>query len=84
MFGKIPYLDVTPPFTAAQFTLSAQMMKYWSRFAATGNPNGGGAAYWPSFGPAHQQVEELTSTGIASETSFGASHQCAFWTQIEG
>lgn len=25
---------ITPPFTAAQFTLSAQMMKYWSRFAA--------------------------------------------------
>jgi carboxylesterase type B len=29
VFGKIPYLDVTPPFTAAQFALSAQMMKYW-------------------------------------------------------
>ncbi len=31
VFGKIPYLDVTPPFTAAQFALSAQMMKYWDR-----------------------------------------------------
>ena len=33
VFGKIPYLDIAPPFTAPQFTLSAQMMKYWSRFA---------------------------------------------------
>ncbi len=84
VFGKIPYLDVTPPFTAAQFALSVQMMKYWSRFAATGNPNGGGAPYWPAFDPARQRIEELTSTGIAPETSFGAYHRCAFWAQIEG
>jgi hypothetical protein len=25
VFGKIPYRDVTPPFTVAQFALSAQM-----------------------------------------------------------
>ena len=84
VFGKIPDLDVTPPFTAAQFALSAQMMKYWSRFAATGNPNGGGAPYWPAFDPVRQRIEELTSTGITPETSFGAYHQCAFWAQIEG
>ena len=42
VFGKIPSRDVTPPFTAAQFALSAQMMRYWARFAATGNPNGDG------------------------------------------
>ena len=84
VFGKIPYLDITPPFTAPQFTLSAQMMKYWSRFAATGNPNGGGGPYWPAFDPARHRVEELTSTGTAPETSFGAYHQCAFWARIEG
>ncbi len=84
VFGKIPSLDVTPPFTAAQFALSAQMMTYWSRFAATGNPNGGGAPYWPAFGPARQRVEELTSTGTAPTTSFGADHQCAFWARTEG
>jgi carboxylesterase type B len=67
----------------AQFTLSAQMMGYWSRFAATGNPNGGGAPYWPAFSPAHQRVEELTSTGTAPTTSFAAYHQCAFWAQIK-
>jgi para-nitrobenzyl esterase len=83
VFGKIPYLDVRPPFTAAQVALSAQMMRYWSRFAATGNPNGGGAPYWPAFGPARQRIEELTSTGTAPETSFGTYHQCAFWTQID-
>jgi para-nitrobenzyl esterase len=84
VFGKIPYLDITPPFSAAQLTLSAQMMRYWSRFAATGDPNGGGAPYWPAFDPASPRIEELTSTVTAPETSFGAYHHCAFWNQIEG
>ena len=30
VFGKIPDLDATPPFTTAQFALSAQMMGYWT------------------------------------------------------
>jgi carboxylesterase type B len=38
VFGKIPYLNVTPPFTTAQFALSAQMMGYWTRFAACAPP----------------------------------------------
>ncbi len=84
VFGKIPYLDVTPPFTPAQAALSVQMMRYWARFASDGNPNGGGASYWPAFGPARQQIQELTPTGIAPATTFGAYHQCAFWAQIEG
>jgi para-nitrobenzyl esterase len=83
VFGKVPYRDVTPPFTPAQFTLSAQMMKYWSRFAATGNPNGGGAPYWPAFDPGRSRVQELTSAGITPEDSFGAYHQCAFWAQVK-
>ena len=84
VFGKIPSLDIRPPLTAAQFMLSAQMMGYWSRFAATGNPNGGGAPYWPAFSSGRQRVEELTSTGTAPTAGFAAHHQCAFWAQIEG
>ena len=84
VFGKIPFLDTTPPFTPAQAALSGQMMKYWARFAAAGNPNGGGSPYWPAFTPGRQQVQELTPTGIAPTTSFGVNHQCAFWAQIEG
>ncbi|MBV9446147.1 MAG: carboxylesterase family protein [Streptosporangiaceae bacterium] len=84
VFGKIPFLDTTPPFTPAQAALSVQMMKYWTRFAATGNPNGGGGPFWPAFTTTRQQVQELIPAGIAPTTSFGADHQCAFWAQIEG
>jgi para-nitrobenzyl esterase len=79
VFGKIPYLDVTPPFTTAQFALSAQMMGYWTRFAATGNPNGGGAPYWPRFSSARQQIQELVPGATAPQTGFPAEHHCAFW-----
>jgi para-nitrobenzyl esterase len=84
VFGKIPFLNTTPSFTPAQAALSAQMMKYWTRFARAGNPNGGGAPNWPGFRPAHQVVQELIPGATAPSTNFAVSHQCSFWTQIEG
>jgi hypothetical protein len=35
--------------TLAETMLAAQMMGYWTRFAATGNPNGAGATMWPRY-----------------------------------
>ena len=31
-------------------------MGYWTRFAKTGNPNGGGQTEWPSYGPEDQNL----------------------------
>ncbi len=48
--GEIAYVfdsAADPP--ADDQTVSGHMRGYWSRFAATGDPNGGGAATWPSF-----------------------------------
>jgi para-nitrobenzyl esterase len=84
VFGKIPYFDTTPPFTSAQSALSAQMMGYWTRFAADGNPNGGGAPYWPAFRPASQRIQELIPAGTAPTAGFATYHQCALWTQLAG
>lgn len=33
----------------ADLTFSQEMMGYWTRFAATGNPNGAGAVSWPPY-----------------------------------
>jgi para-nitrobenzyl esterase len=43
---------VSGPFTptAAELALSDQIIGYWSRFAASGNPNAGGAVTWSPFG----------------------------------
>lgn len=40
------------PWQPADRALSELMMGYWTRFAATGDPNGGKAARWPAVGTA--------------------------------
>ena len=39
--------------------LSAAIMGYWTRFAATGDPNGGGATVWPAYASATDQNLQL-------------------------
>jgi len=86
VFGKVPLLDITPSFKPDQAALSAQMMGYWTRFAATGNPNAGPAPHWPAFGGSNPQLQELIpeATAPESEAVFAGFHQCAFWATIEG
>jgi para-nitrobenzyl esterase len=37
--------------------LSNAMMGYWTRFAATGDPNGGGAVVWPRYDKAARHLD---------------------------
>jgi hypothetical protein len=78
VFGRIPLLDTIPPFKPAQLALSAQMMGYWARFAATGNPNVGGAPHWPRFGGGQPRIQELVprATAPEAEAAFAGGHQC--------
>lgn len=48
--------------TPAEVTLSKVMMGYWSRFAATSNPNGAGATPWPMYDPATDAMLQLDDT----------------------
>jgi para-nitrobenzyl esterase len=41
-FGSVPA-------SAAELKLADTMVGYWTRFAATGDPNGGGAPFWPIY-----------------------------------
>lgn len=82
VFQRIPFLDTIPTFTKAQFALSNLMIGHWTRFAATGSPNGGaGTPRWPgSAGP----FQELVPSNTAPEpfATFSAFHKCAFWATI--
>lgn len=90
VFQRFPILDRLPPFTPAQLRLSDQIIRYWSRFAATGTPNAGPfaapAPHWPRFTAGHQKIQELVPDATAPEpaAAFSAAHQCAFWQAIEG
>jgi para-nitrobenzyl esterase len=58
------------------------MVAAWARFAATGNPNGGGGPVWPRWAGAGSL---LTITGAGHGTfvrpaaEFAAAHHCDLW-----
>lgn len=86
VFQRIPFLDTVPPFTRAQLALSDLMIRYWTRFAATGNPNKGTgkAPSWPRWASSTGPVQELVpgKTGPESFAKFIAFHKCGFWASI--
>lgn len=61
-FRVVYYTEVPYTPTAAEITLSNEMMDYWARFAATGNPNGGGATQWLPYDPGTENILQLDDT----------------------
>ncbi len=51
VFHTFDKLKIDPPVvpTADELTLSAMMNRYWTRFAKTGDPNGGTDPNWPEY-----------------------------------
>jgi len=45
--------------TPAELTFSQALMSYWTRFAATGNPNGAGGFAWPPYDPTTDSMLQL-------------------------
>lgn len=68
-----------PTFTPAQSRLADQMIRYWSRFAWTGNPNGPDLPRWPHFG--ETQTQSLAPDDI-QPVSLAAEHLCGFWSNM--
>jgi para-nitrobenzyl esterase len=56
---------------------SARIQRYWTRFAATGNPNGGSDPTWPEFGNGARF--ELTPQPSVSTAPL--EDRCAFWAK---
>jgi len=66
VFGALPSVP-NVMFTLDDSRLSEQMMRYWSNFAKTGNPNGKGLPVWPVFDAAKgNQVMTLDVTSKAA------------------
>ena len=65
--------------SADELQLSNLVMDYWTRFAATGDPNGPGAPHWPRYS-AHDRILQLDVT----PTRLAGYHnpQCDFFTPI--
>lgn len=80
------YLPQRKTLSSAQRQLSSAMVRYWTRFARSGNPNSpwGTSTFWP----------DLAAFGYISLTpprpqritpvEFSRTHHCRFWKQLSG
>jgi para-nitrobenzyl esterase len=59
-FGNIAGSKYFP--SAAETDFSQAMMGYWTRFAATGNPNGDSAVQWPPYDSVNESMLQLDET----------------------
>jgi para-nitrobenzyl esterase len=82
--SELQYLFPTGPnlFTPQQAALSDQMIRYWTRFAATGDPNARRSPTWVRFTSAGDRFQSLAPGATASVTTFAADHRCAFWASL--
>jgi para-nitrobenzyl esterase len=66
--------------TAGELRLSEQMVAFWTRFAASGNPNAPGKEIWPGYDPARDNFLKLDVTPGVGE-AFRAPF-CRFWAEL--
>jgi len=69
-------------FNADQLVLSEQMIGYWSRFAATGDPNWARAPRWPRYTTRSDQMQSLAPAATGPIATFAADHRCALWASL--
>ena len=75
VFGNLATVAHQP--TPEETALSDAIIGYWSRFAATGNPNGDGAPDWPRAKAGSDPYLKLDTTIAAGDGVRTA--QCDFW-----
>jgi para-nitrobenzyl esterase len=68
VFGNADLFKSMGKLQQADYDLSGAIMGYWTRFAATGDPNGDGAETWPAYDSAtdaHLELGDSVKTGTA-------------------
>lgn len=77
-----PPTEPRPPFTADQWRLSSVLIRYWARFARTGDPNGPGLPRWDPFTAASYTQSLAAPTRAIAPTDVARTHHCDFWANL--
>jgi para-nitrobenzyl esterase len=74
----------TPALTPAQHVLATRMMRYWTGFAANGDPNSmKNLPHWDAFNPIRSNpVQALKPPRPGPDTQFADDHNCNFWNVV--
>jgi para-nitrobenzyl esterase len=86
--SELQYIWILPqsaqnPLSKAQQKLSSNMVKYWTQFARSGNPNGSSLPNWPKYAHGTDEFQSLAPPLPKTEKGFAASHKCGFWAEYE-
>jgi para-nitrobenzyl esterase len=82
VFGTLGLFELPGLVTQADRDLSENVMGYWTRFAATGDPNGEGAPAWPRYTEASGLHLELGDAIVAVRGLYDAA--CDLADRIRG
>jgi para-nitrobenzyl esterase len=98
-FPNVDYPVPTDPFPLSpdEQRLSREMVRYWTNFVATLDPNRSGTGptptlvglgqerygdFWRRYDSTSDDLQALTAPTPQPEFGFGTEHQCGFWEQL--
>ena len=58
------------------------MMRYWTQFAKSGDPNGPKTTTWAAYASALDEFQSLAPELLAPEFTFTSAHRCIFWNML--
>ncbi|MDI2125578.1 carboxylesterase/lipase family protein [Yinghuangia seranimata] len=81
--SELAYLfDQPTALTPAQRALGDTMIRYWTRFATTGDPNGRGLPAWPRYRTSADFLALAPGAGGVRTVDVEAEHHVAFWKAL--
>lgn len=71
--------EVAPQAPASEFALEASLLGFWTRFAATGDPNLPGASEWPLL--TSTEPLQVLDTTLSTQAGY-RNAECDFWDSL--